>query len=35
MYTSLAVDSAGGVHIGYYDHTHGSLKYAYRPPTCP
>ncbi len=29
--TDIIVDSAGGIHISYFDATHESLKYAYRP----
>ena len=28
MYTSIAVDSGGKVHISYYDDTNAALKYA-------
>ena len=29
MYSSLAVDSAGGIYISYFDSTGGNLKFAY------
>jgi len=28
---SIAVDAEDGIHISYYDYSHGSLKYAYKP----
>lgn len=35
VYTALAVDSAGGVHVSYYDELDTVLRYAYLPPPCP